>query len=83
MARVKFLGPSAERRMEFPDGTVLNVRRGEIYEMPDWFAASIREAGSPRSFEVVDGGHTAAPRSVGPSVLSEQPKKSRMGKEER
>lgn len=85
MARIRFLGPSARRRLEFPDGRTLSVSRGEVIELPDELAATfIGESGSPRMWEAADGPQTTRPRfeaSDRPGV--EVTKKSRMGKEDR
>lgn len=82
MARVRFIGPSAKRRLELPDGSAQTVSRGDVIEVDDAVAAGLLNTGYPRMWEAADGGHTTS-RMPGPSLLSEQPRKSRMGKEDR
>ena len=80
MARVRYIGPHAKRRVEFANGTAQTVSRGDVIEVSDDEAASLVNTGAPRMWEAADGGM----RSFTPSPISETQKKSHhKGKEER
>lgn len=75
--KVRFIGPSAKRRIEFADGSAQTVSRGDIIEVADEIAAGLLNTGYPRMWEAADGVRATAHR------IAEEPRKSRMGKEDR
>ena len=80
MARVRFIGPSARRRIEFMDGRVESVSIGDVIEVPDEMAAGMCNSGHPRMWELADGPPS---RSGEHPVVAEPTKKHKAGKEDR